>query len=418
MATFASYAAVAIENARLYQESQEQALISTVMLQVAEASQSLAALDQVLETVVQLASQLVSADRCAIMLWDDTIAAFAPAAAYGFAPTEQSTFEQSLIHLGDLPEFDQLFATGAPTVLYAVDSNPRLNKTLIANTGFESLLLIPLLSQGIVLGAMLVDCENALLTSNTSEMFLDERLIILQGIAHQTAAAVENTRLREAQQAEAYVSAALLQVSQAVSSSTDLDDTLSAIVRITPILVGVEYCLLYLWDETRTAFWLAQSYGLSQEQEAVLSGQIYEPGNFGLLDDVRERNSLATHLFAGMEGEREMLPLDLGRTLEIGAGRYADCHAQNRDTCREQHSREHSRKHSREATRDHHRNRATGCYGRTKRTTPTGARRTRAVGTGTGTCARDPADLYPPHAPPSAGLGIGRHLVRCPPGSG
>jgi serine phosphatase RsbU (regulator of sigma subunit) len=251
------------------------------------------------------------------MLWDDTIAAFAPAAAYGFAPTEQSTFEQSLIHLGDLPEFDQLFATGAPTVLYAVDSNPRLNKTLIANTGFESLLLIPLLSQGIVLGAMLVDCENALLTSNTSEMFLDERLIILQGIAHQTAAAVENTRLREAQQAEAYVSAALLQVSQAVSSSTDLDDTLSAIVRITPILVGVEYCLLYLWDETRTAFWLAQSYGLSQEQEAVLSGQIYEPGNFGLLDDVRERNSLATHLFAGMEGEREMLPLDLSRTLEM-----------------------------------------------------------------------------------------------------
>ena len=37
MSAFASYAAVAIENARIYQSSQEQALVSTVMLQVAEA---------------------------------------------------------------------------------------------------------------------------------------------------------------------------------------------------------------------------------------------------------------------------------------------------------------------------------------------------------------------------------------------
>ena len=39
-ATFASYAAVAIQNTRLFTEAQEQAWVSTMLVQVAEASQS------------------------------------------------------------------------------------------------------------------------------------------------------------------------------------------------------------------------------------------------------------------------------------------------------------------------------------------------------------------------------------------
>jgi sigma-B regulation protein RsbU (phosphoserine phosphatase) len=54
------------DDRRLYQEAQEQALLSTVMLQVAETSQSQGDLGQVLETVVELALQLTSANRCAI----------------------------------------------------------------------------------------------------------------------------------------------------------------------------------------------------------------------------------------------------------------------------------------------------------------------------------------------------------------
>jgi GAF domain-containing protein len=42
---FASYAAVAIENARLYETAQEQAWISAVLLKVAEATQSLTTRD-------------------------------------------------------------------------------------------------------------------------------------------------------------------------------------------------------------------------------------------------------------------------------------------------------------------------------------------------------------------------------------
>ena len=49
--TFASYAAVAIENTRLYEAAHDQAWISTVLLQVAEATQSLNSMDELLATM-------------------------------------------------------------------------------------------------------------------------------------------------------------------------------------------------------------------------------------------------------------------------------------------------------------------------------------------------------------------------------
>jgi len=151
-AAFASYAAVAIENTRLYQETQELARISTVMLRVAEATRSLTTLDQVLETVVHLMPMLVGVDRCAILLWDEPTAAFVPAAAYGLSPAQQATFDQWHIALGDEPAFDDLRLDRAPIFIYDVTTDSRLSGPVVWALGFESLLLLPLLAQGEVLG--------------------------------------------------------------------------------------------------------------------------------------------------------------------------------------------------------------------------------------------------------------------------
>jgi sigma-B regulation protein RsbU (phosphoserine phosphatase) len=292
---FASYAAVAIENARLYQEAQELARISTVMLQVAEATRSLATLDQVLETVTHLVPTLVGVDRCAILLWDDAVMAFVPAAAAGLTPVQQGDFDQWHVAQGDGSIFDDLRRNKVPIFIYDVATDPRLSDLVVWGLGFESLLLLPLLAQGEVLGAMLIDYQSDWFESGAAGMARDERLIIIQGVALQTASAVENTRLREAQQEEAYVSAALLQVAQAVANLNDLDDILRTIVRITPILVGVECCIVFLWDDAESIFRPAQAYGVSRDAHAALLAQRYAPGDFPLLDDLRERDSPVVH---------------------------------------------------------------------------------------------------------------------------
>jgi serine phosphatase RsbU (regulator of sigma subunit)/putative methionine-R-sulfoxide reductase with GAF domain len=289
-ATFAGYAAVAIENARLYQEAQGLARISTMMLKVAEATRSLTTLDEVLETVVHLMPMLVGVDRCAILLWDEPVEAFVPAMAFGLTPAQQATLDQWRIEPGDEQAFDDLRLNKAPVFIYDVATDDRITGAVVWTLGFESLLLLPLLAQGEVLGALLIDYPSDWLEPGNVERLRDERLVMIQGITLQTAAAIENARLREAQREEAYVSAALLQVAQAVASLNNLDDILSTIVRITPILVGVERCVIFLWDDERAVFRPAQAYGIPRRMEATLLAQRYAPGEFPLLDAVRERD--------------------------------------------------------------------------------------------------------------------------------
>ena len=118
---------------------------------------------------------------------------------------------------------DSLLISGAPVAVNTTHDAPPGAESWLAKVGFESLLILPLLSQDMVRGAMLVECQDDFFASSTTDgsalgALLDQRLVILQVIAYQAAAAVETARLRESQEAEAYVSAALLQVSQAINN--------------------------------------------------------------------------------------------------------------------------------------------------------------------------------------------------------
>jgi sigma-B regulation protein RsbU (phosphoserine phosphatase) len=316
MSAFANYAAVAIENTRLYQASQEQALLSTVMLQVAEATQSLTTLDEVLEAIVRLTAMLVGIDRCAILLWDEQNTICLPAAAYGLSPRQQERFDQWHIGLDQIVPFGDLLINRSPLVIHDIETDERLSGSPLPILGFESLLALPLVAQNESLGAMLVDYRDDAFIYDTLGSIREERLSIIQAIAYQAAAAIENAQLREAQQEEAYVSAALLQVAQTVANLNDIDDILSAIVRITPILVGVEHCVLFLWDDDHQAFQPSHVYGLSREAEDALMNYRYAPEDFGLLATTRRQDSAVIHTYdaASVEGQN-LLPPDFAALL-------------------------------------------------------------------------------------------------------
>jgi serine phosphatase RsbU (regulator of sigma subunit) len=158
---------------------------------------------------------------------------------------------------------------------------------------FELLVLVPLLARQEVLGALLIQyssdpVRNAL---QSLDNFFDERLSILQGIAHQTATAVENIHLQRSQQEETYVSVALLQVAQAIVSSNDLHETLGAIVRITPILTGVRRVAVYLLDQKGAQLRLEQSYGMPRDVDPFPYGL----EEFPLLEAALARNALVAY---------------------------------------------------------------------------------------------------------------------------
>lgn len=291
-ATFASYAAVAIENTRLYEVAHDQAWVSTVLLQVVEATRSLATLEELLETVVHIIPQLVGVNACALLLWDSAIDAFVPMSAYGLTPTQQASFELWFIAAGDVRSFDQLLSTKAPVILSEdLVSDPDSAAFFVGFNPVSDLLVVfPMIVQGEVRGAILVDFTDVKL--EFLHGLWDEKFAIIQGIAHQTMTAAENIQLIKAQEEEAYISVALLQVAQAVVGSSDLDEVMAAIVRITPILVGVKRCAVYLWDDQRSTFLLSQSYGIARQEMADDLGY-YTIGEFPLLDAIRQSNRIA-----------------------------------------------------------------------------------------------------------------------------
>jgi serine phosphatase RsbU (regulator of sigma subunit)/putative methionine-R-sulfoxide reductase with GAF domain len=139
------------------------------------------------------------------------------------------------------------------------------------------------------------------LTHHSPGRYGHEAQAVTATFANYAAVAIENARLYDSAQEQAYASAALLQVAQAVATSNSLDETIGSIVRITPILVGVKACTIYL--DQAGAFHPTQSYGFDHAVETVLTGRDFSAGDFPLLDAVREHSRMVVGLLATGEGE-------------------------------------------------------------------------------------------------------------------
>jgi sigma-B regulation protein RsbU (phosphoserine phosphatase) len=124
------------------------------------------------------------------------------------------------------------------------------------------------------------------LSHHTAGRYGHEAQAMTATFANYAAVAIENARLFDAAQEQAYASAALLQVAQAVANSNNLDEIVASIVRITPILVGVKACAIYLLNEERLL--PSHAYGYSDAAQAKLWNRDFTPGEFPLLDAVRE----------------------------------------------------------------------------------------------------------------------------------
>jgi serine phosphatase RsbU (regulator of sigma subunit)/putative methionine-R-sulfoxide reductase with GAF domain len=263
--TLGAAIAVAIQQARLYEAERQQAWLSTALLQVADAMSRLSDMDAVLTSIVRLTPILAGVDRCSILLWDAEKEAFVPAQSHGFTPGQRAALESMTFAEGAMPALDLLRLGKSPLLVNALHEPGLVPHPLAETFDIQELALLPLLAQGELLGAMTVDY------AGKHHEFSERSIGMLTGIANQAAIVIQSARLVQAQREEAYVSMALLQVAEAVHGSTDLAEMLATIVRITPILVGVEACAIFLWDGDTATYIPSQQYGLRGEERSSFS---------------------------------------------------------------------------------------------------------------------------------------------------
>ncbi len=278
--TFASYAALALQNAGILANSQMQAWSSTVLLQVAEAIQDISSLDDLFSTMARLAPLLFGINKCGFFLWDAERNSFILKAEHNMVHGDEIA-----ININESLAFQALFLDKSTQIVG--DPETELRCPDMCDFGKASkIIVIPLLAHNEILGAFLVSYETIFQTG--IEMpFTDQTLSILQGIAHQTSIAAENIQLSELRQEEAYVTAVLLQVAQAVVSLNGLDEIIETIVNLLPILVGIDSCMIYKWNEESSTFNPLRGFFEDPTISAMFAQKNYPAGEFPLLDWIK-----------------------------------------------------------------------------------------------------------------------------------
>jgi len=185
----ANQAALAIESAQLFAAQQEEAWVTTALLQVAEAVNTQIDPDQSLETIVRLTSLLVGVERCGVMKWHEDDECFVGGPSWGLTPEHKREFSRLELTTEAGQFLHQLITFSEPTSA-GVGADCPLPPLLERLFESPSLLGLPLIARGHLVGAMLVD--HPALGGQIDQ----RRLNILTGIAHQTALALENARLQ------------------------------------------------------------------------------------------------------------------------------------------------------------------------------------------------------------------------------
>ncbi len=241
--TFASQAAVAIENARLFKKTQRLLDEVRVLHQAGQAATSSLDLDQVLDSVAAVMTQAIGASGCAISRWDKDAGTVVTLADHSV--TAGGSEVGKVYALADYPATAQMLETCQSLIVNLDDEtcDPQERK-LLAELGFASMLAVPLVVKDKVIG--LVELYDV-----SSRHFTEADIHLSQSLANQAAIALENAQLYEAQRRRAEEMSGLYEIALTFSSTLDLDELLGQTMTQVVQLLDSEGGTLLLHDESR-----------------------------------------------------------------------------------------------------------------------------------------------------------------------
>ena len=264
--TFADQAVIAVENVRLFQElteSLERQTATSEILGVIASSPT--DIQPVLDVVAESAARLCEASDANIYRMDG--AGYRVVASYGSMPIPDRDKPRPLIR--GLPPGRAMIDRAVVHVddMMSLEAQAEFPEswTFTQAAGLRTLLVAPLLREGIAIGAIFIRRTEV-------RPFTDKQVALLKTFADQAVIAIENVRLFQELQARTRELAqsvgelrALGEVSQAVSSTLDLDKVLETIVSHAVQLSGSDCGVIYEYDEAAQEFSLRASHRMEAE---------------------------------------------------------------------------------------------------------------------------------------------------------
>ncbi|MBI1801972.1 MAG: SpoIIE family protein phosphatase, partial [Chloroflexi bacterium] len=179
MQTLGDQVALALQQAQLFASVQQEAYVSNVLLQVADAIGSLTDVGEILQTVTRLTPLLVGVQRMIVLLWDYEREALVTAESYGLSQERAAQIKGTPTAASLLfPDEDEIYGTSPKEVT--------LPEPLAEQWQMSKALALPLVLRGALIGMFCLDVPQPVDARRQS---------LLAGIANQTALAIEAAQL-------------------------------------------------------------------------------------------------------------------------------------------------------------------------------------------------------------------------------
>jgi signal transduction histidine kinase len=280
-------------------------------------------LQPVLETLIENATRLGNAEGGVIFRFDGELTRLA--AAYNISPEFKDFVERNPLGPGRGTAVGRAVLEGRTVHIHDVLADPDYTYSAIGLGGFRTIVGVPMLREGIPIGVFAV-WRNQVLP------FTDKQVDLVTTFADQGVIAIENVRLFQELQARTRELArsveelkALGEVSQAVSSTLDLQTVLTTIVGRAVQLSGTGGGIIYEYAETTQEFHVRATHQVQPEHFEALratpirlgQGAVGQAGAtrtpVQVPDILEERELTVTHIrpILARSGYRSILALPL-----------------------------------------------------------------------------------------------------------
>jgi GAF domain-containing protein len=237
---FADQAAIALENARLFEAAGRERRRLEVLSEVSARVASVHDADEVLDLIVNEAVRILAADAGGLRLLEgeDLVLRARTASAVGLITRPRLKVGESL---SGLP-----VAAGEPIAVDDVRDDARydpIHRQAARELGFQSFLGVPLRAHGRVLGSLYV-------YTHGRRRFASDEISLLSAFADQASLVIDKDRLIQEARTRAARLRTLARLHQAMSSSLDTDEVLRAITRAAAELMDAPLVAISLADPT------------------------------------------------------------------------------------------------------------------------------------------------------------------------
>jgi signal transduction histidine kinase len=267
----AQHAAVAIQNARLFKEGQEQARRQAVLYKVVRAVSSEMTPQETLNAMARIAAESVDASFAVLLLQNGTT--IEPRGAYQVPPVDSPFFSEAFKIAATRETSPAMISIQERKVVTLPDLQqekeiPAPLRHAALQFGFGSLMSVPLVFQEQTYGALVVYFRQA------RSFFTRQEFDILSALASEAAVAVRHLKWMEERERHFARTEALREIAQEIGAELQLPRILNLVVERGMTLLGLDEGAVVLWDKYRQEYVVRVSVGY----ESPIVDMVVQPG--------------------------------------------------------------------------------------------------------------------------------------------